>query len=112
MAALRITNLVLRFLLELAALGAFAYWGATSRAPAGVRVALAVIAPLAIAVLWGAFISPKARFSTGRIGQAGLGLVVFIAAAAALFVRGHVALAQTFALVSVASSILLYALPQ
>ena len=112
MAALRVINLGVRFLLELLALGAFAYWGGTLRAQSVVRVTVAVALPLVAAALWGIFISPKARISTGRLGQVGLGLVVFLAAAAALFDRGHVGLAAGFAAAAVVSSLLLYALPQ
>jgi hypothetical protein len=112
MNALRLVNLAVRFLLELAALSAFAYWAATINAHVGLRAALAIVTPLAVAVVWGLFISPKARYSTGRVGQAGLGFAVFAAAAWALFVRGHVALAESFVLVALVSSVLLYALPQ
>jgi hypothetical protein len=52
--------LALRFLLELAALGALAYCGAHA-APVGAfgRITLAVAAPLAAALVWGAFVSPE-----------------------------------------------------
>jgi len=112
LAALRVVNLTVRFLLELAALGAFGYWAATIEARDGIRIALAIVVPLAVAVFWGLFVSPKARFSTGRIGQVGLGLIVFLAAAVALGARGHSALGVTFASIAVVSSALLYVLPQ
>jgi hypothetical protein len=54
-------NLALRFLLELSALAALGYGGAHVRAGLAVRVALAVIAPLLAALVWGAVVSPKAR---------------------------------------------------
>ena len=112
MAGLRVINLTVRFLLELAALAAFAYWAATINSPRGGRTVLAIVAPLALAIFWGLFVSPKARFSTGRIGQVGLGLLVFLAAAAALFVRGHSTLGVAFASTAVVSSAVLYVLPQ
>ncbi|HEY9227856.1 MAG TPA: YrdB family protein [Gemmatimonadaceae bacterium] len=112
MAALRVINLGVRFLLELAALAIFGYWGATLAAGVVLRTTAAVVLPLAVAVCWGIFISPKARVPTGRLGRAGLGLLVFLAAAAALYTRGHVAPAATFAVVAVASSVILYILPQ
>jgi hypothetical protein len=112
LAALRVVNLTVRFLLELTALGAFGYWAATIEARDAIRIALAIAVPLVVAVFWGLFVSPKARFSTGRIGQVGLGLIVFLAAAVALGVRGHSALGVTFAAIAVVSSALLYALPQ
>ncbi len=112
MATLRVVNLAVRFLLELAALASFAYWAARLDASRGVRILLAILAPIVAAVFWGSFVSPKARFSTGLAGQVGLGLVVFLAAAAALFARGHSTLAVAFACTAVVSSVLLYLLPQ
>jgi len=112
MSALRIINLGIRFLLELAALAAFGYWGATLRTSGALRALLAIVLPLAVALLWGLFISPKARYSAGRPGQVGFGLVVFLAAALLLRERGHDAMATGFAVTAVISSALLYALPQ
>jgi hypothetical protein len=59
-AALRAANLALRFLLELAALAALAYWGSQAGATVLKNVLLAVAAPLAFATLWGLFAAPKA----------------------------------------------------
>jgi hypothetical protein len=112
MAALRVINLGVRFFLEIAALATFAYWGATLPASALIRIAAAVALPLTVAGFWGLFIAPKARIPTGRLGRAGLGLIVFLAAAAALFTRSHGALAQAFAAVAIISSLVVYALPQ
>jgi Protein of unknown function (DUF2568) len=112
MAALRVINLGVRFLLELAALASFAIWGATLAAGVALRTTVAVALPVAVAAFWGIFISPKARIPTGRLGRAGLGLVVFLAAAAALYARGYVMPAEIFAAVAVGSSVLLYILPQ
>ena len=50
-------NLALRFLLELAALGAMAYWGWTTQEGA-LRVVWAVGLPLLAAALWGIFRVP------------------------------------------------------
>jgi hypothetical protein len=60
-------NLALRFLLELAALAALGYWGATVDADTAARVALGVGLPLAAALFWGMFVAPRARvvLSTG-----------------------------------------------
>jgi hypothetical protein len=112
MSTLRVINLGVRFLLELGALVAFGYWGATLRGSVAQRALVAIALPLAIALLWGLFISPKARYSTGRSGQVGLGLLVFLVAALLLRERGQVAMAATFAVTAVISSMLLYFLPQ
>ncbi len=109
MAALRILNLGVRFLLELAALGIASYWGYTLRRDFPANVLLAILVPAVIAVVWGMFIAPKARFPTGRHGQAGLGLIVFLLAAGALAQRGHPTAALVFASIATISSLLLYA---
>jgi uncharacterized protein DUF2568 len=111
-ATLRAINLGIRFLLELAALACAAYWGWTLSTGTGLRVAAAIGLPFLVAGAWGLFISPKARFPTGRLGRASLGLFVFLAAALALFDRGQVQLALGFACVAIISSLVVYALPQ
>ena len=60
MAALLLT---VRFLLELAALGALAWWGLRTGETALTKVLLGAGAPLAMAVVWGAFVAPKAAFA-------------------------------------------------
>jgi hypothetical protein len=54
-------NLALRFLLELTLLAALGYWGTQQAVSVAARGALAVAAPLAAALAWGAVVSPKAR---------------------------------------------------
>jgi len=112
MAALRVINLAIRFLLELTALGIFAYWGATRTASVLLRTAFAIGCPLSVAVFWGLFVSPKARVPTGRVGRAGLGLLVFLGAAAALDATGRRELAIGFATVALLSSLVVYVLTQ
>jgi len=105
-------NLALRFLLELCALAATAYWGATTATGQIGRVALAVALPSLVAILWALFISPKARIPTGPFGRAFLGLVVFLIAAAALWSRDRTALAMTYGSLAVVSSVLIFIWPQ
>src|SRR5690606_24180618 len=71
MTALKGSVLLFRFLLELAALAAVAYWGwHVSDGP--VRYVAAIVTPIAFATAWGLFASPKATFKpTGlEIGRA------------------------------------------
>jgi hypothetical protein len=58
-------NLALRFLLELAALAATAYWGWQSGA-GFLRIVLAVGAPAVEIILWGTFRVPEDPSSSGR----------------------------------------------
>lgn len=93
---LRAANRVLRVLLELGALAAFAYWGMRTAdgAAAGVRAGGAL---LAATLLWGAFVAPKSLLAVPPPLKALLALVVFVAAAAALVGAGQVLLGAGFA---------------
>jgi hypothetical protein len=52
-------NLALRFVVELAGLASLAYWG-SAQAQFGVgRVALAIAAPLALALVWAFLVAPN-----------------------------------------------------
>jgi uncharacterized protein DUF2568 len=54
-------NLAARFVLELVALGAVAYWGTENAGTQSLRLGLGVGLPLLSALLWGMFVSPRAR---------------------------------------------------
>jgi hypothetical protein len=90
-------NLVLRFLLELAMLAALGVWGAHAGTTGLSSAVLAIAAPLAAAVLWGAFVSPKARISARWPARLGVELAVFCAAVAGLAVSGFPRLAVALA---------------
>ena len=94
---MRAANLALRFVLELCALAAVAWWGWT------VNVALGVALPLAVVVVWGAFISPKARFQVPQAVWYGLQAIIFGAAALALAAVWSTAAGIVFALVVAAN---------
>jgi Protein of unknown function (DUF2568) len=76
-------NLALRFVLELAALAALAYWGR------GVSWVLAIAAPAAWIVLWATFGSPKARVTLTTAQRIAFEAIVFGAAAVALWAAGQ-----------------------
>ena len=99
----RWANLLLRFLLELAALAAFGYWGWT--------ISGGWVARATVAVIWATFISPKARIPTGPVGRALLGLVVFLLAAAALWTRDQHRWAMVYGSLAVISSALMLVWP-
>jgi hypothetical protein len=102
-------NLALRFLLELAGLAALGYWGfATHRGPF-VRLVFTIGAPLLMAVVWGAFIAPRAPAAVRRPVRAVMELAIFGLAAAGLGAAGKVALAWAFGAAVVLSEVLLYA---
>jgi hypothetical protein len=90
-------NLALRFLLELALLAALGVWGAHAGATGFLSDTLAVAAPLAAVILWGAFVSPKARVPAGWQARLGVELALFGAAIAGLAVAGFPKLAAASA---------------
>ena len=90
-------NLLLRFLLELCALAALAYWGATAKVRLAARIALAITVPLAAAVAWALIVAPNAPRQAGPVGRIGVEVLVFVTAIAALAARQRFVLALIFA---------------
>lgn len=104
MAAHKATLLVVRFALELLALGALAYWG-FSEFDGVLSVVLGIGAPLAAAAVWGVFVSPKARYGS-PVRQAVGETIVFGAALIALIDADQPVLAVAFAVVAVVDGVL------
>ncbi len=98
-------TLTLAFLLELCALAALGYWGVHTGSGPVTKPALGIGAPLLAAVLWGLFAAPKATFSVPA-AKVAVEVLVFGAAAPALYATGHRALAVAFAVLVVANSTL------
>lgn len=103
---IRGANLAVKFLLELCAFAALAYWGTTVGSGV-VPVVLAIAAPLTAIVLWGLFAAPRAEYRLPIAQRIPLELGVFAAAAIALIGAGGVALGIAFAAVAVVNSVLL-----
>jgi cytochrome b len=89
-------NLALRFLLELSALAALGYWGAHLGAGLPLRIGLALAAPLAAALAWGAVVSPKARVRATAPTRLATELAIFGAAGWALAAAGQPRWATAF----------------
>lgn len=53
-------NLLVRFLIELCALGALGYWGFHSENGIFIKIVYGIGAPLLAAVIWGMFVAPRA----------------------------------------------------
>ena len=103
---LRSANLAVKFLLELAAFAALAYWGATIGHGAWAVVA-AIAAPLAAVLVWGVWCAPRARRRLPTAARVPLELAVFGLAAAGLAAAGSVLLAIIFGIVVVLNTVLL-----
>ena len=105
-------NLAVRFLLEVGALAAFAVWGWHTGDSTWTRVVLAVGTPLIAAGLWGRFIAPKAKNRLKDPGRAGVEVVFFGGATAALAVADTGTLAVVFGAAAAISLVLMFAFEQ
>ena len=108
MSAVRGSALALRFLLELCALAAVAYWGSRVSSNTAANVAVAVAAPAGVAAVWGAFLAPKASRRLDPPARWVLELAVLAAAVGALGASGLTLLAVVLAAVAVIDAILLH----
>jgi hypothetical protein len=80
---LKSANRGLRFLLELAALAAFGYFGYT-RTDTPLRWLLLIVLPAAAALAWGMLVAPRARVHLARPIQHVIGTAILLLATAAL----------------------------
>jgi hypothetical protein len=101
---LRGVTLTVRLLCELAMLAALAYWGLTVGDGAGAWV-LGVGAPLLAAVVWGAWVAPKAGWPV-PIPTRVIELVLFGAAVGGLAVAGQPLAAVVLGVAGLATSLL------
>lgn len=81
--------LAIRFALELTLLGVYFAWGYSAAGGGLVGVLAGVAVALIVAVVWGVFLSPKARVALHPAGRTALEILVFIGAAVALAALGH-----------------------
>jgi hypothetical protein len=109
LSAVKAANLALRFLLELCALAAVAYWGAQVSSSTAVNIVVAVAAPLVLATLWGLFLAPKASRRVELPGRWPFELAVLAAAVVALVAAGSPLPAVLLAVIAVLNAVLLHA---
>jgi hypothetical protein len=107
---LRGAALAIRFAVELCLLAAVGYWGATLEAATPARVLVAVAAPVSVAVVWGLFVSPKARVQLGRTAWVAVQVVLFGLGVAALVSAGAPGLAIALGVVALGDLAVLLAL--
>jgi hypothetical protein len=101
-------NLLLAFLLELCALGAFGYWGFTTGSTTLSKIGLGIGAPLLAAVVWGIFVAPHAVVPVGGLLRFVIQALFFGLAALSLAATGHRTLAVVFVAIEVVNAILAY----
>jgi hypothetical protein len=111
MAALRAGNLALKFAVELAAIAALAYWGASLSGPL-LSALMMVLAPAAMIALWSRFAAPRAKRRLSRSARIPFELTILLLAAVALLAAGADGLAGVLAAVVVLNALLLTAFGQ
>ncbi len=94
----RWSNLILAFLMELAGLAIYSWWGWEAGSSTALRLVLAVGLPVVAAVLWGLFAAPTSKHG-GPIFTAAFKLTCFALAALAVWGLGHPVLAGVFVVV-------------
>jgi hypothetical protein len=103
---MRAFSLALKFLLELAAFAAFAYWGAGVGSGA-VSVVLAIAAPALAIVLWGLFAAPRSARRLPLPARIAFESAVFLLAVVALLAAGELVAAIVLAVLVAVSTALL-----
>jgi Protein of unknown function (DUF2568) len=110
MNAVATLNLLVRFLLELAALAALAWWGADAGHDVLASALLGAGLPLAAATLWTLFVAPRRRHELPRAARFVLQVLVLGGAAAALVAADHPVLGIALAAAAALNGALLLAL--
>ena len=107
MELIKSANLALRFLLELCALAALAYWGSQIGKGLIAKIGLGIGAPLLVVVIWGMMVAPNAAVHLPGLVPFVLGLVILGLAAVALAAAGHPSLAVVFGVIVVINAALM-----
>jgi hypothetical protein len=102
---LRGVTLAVRFLTELAMLAALAYWGFAVGEGVSAWL-LGLGAPLSAAVVWGAFVAPRARWPVPAPVRVAIELVLFGVAAGLLAAVGPPGPAVVLGVVAIVTSLL------
>ncbi len=106
---MKAANLALAFVLELTALGAFAYWGFVTGDSTLIKLILGIGAPVIAAVVWGIFAAPKSERRLKGSAYLIFKVAFFALAILALMAAGSVTLGVVFAVVFAINTALLYA---
>lgn len=96
---------MLRFVLELALLVFVAIWAASLDASGFVRLVVAIAAPVAIALIWGRWVAPKAPARLGDPERFGLEVVLFVIGGVAAWSNWGVVWGVLFVVVAIANAL-------
>jgi hypothetical protein len=106
MDTLKALNAGVAFLLELAMLAALSYWGFQGEKSVWIKWGLGIGIPLAVAILWGIFLAPRANQRLNIIGGTLMSLGLFCLAAIALYQTNHPTLAVTLVVIAIVNRVL------
>lgn len=98
------------FLLELAMLGSFMYWGFHLDKGWFIKILFGIGAPIVVAIIWGGFIAPKASIPVSVPIRILLQIILFGSAAVALYFSEKGTLAIIFGTIVLIEMILMYSL--
>jgi hypothetical protein len=107
MEAIKTLNLLIRFLLELCILLIFGYWGFKTGNQGVSKALLGIGVPLASAIIWGAFLAPKAAWRLSQPWLTLLEVTIFGLTTWALHSTGKTSLAVTFGSIYLINKILM-----
>lgn len=105
--SLKFLNAALAFILELAMLAAFGYWGFYGDKSLLTKWLLGIGLPVLTAVVWGMWLAPRAANRLGNVSGNLLSLILFLSGAAALFYTGHQLWAIIFAVTAIVNRVLI-----
>ena len=100
-----IANLTIRFIVELAGIAAFGYWGLQVGGPALAAVAVAIAV-----VVWGVVVAPKARNRLSQGQRDMVGTAILLLAATSLVIVGQPLVGVGLAVVVILNAIALRAI--
>lgn len=106
MTILKNANLLLIFLIEIAALGILGYWGFKTGSNMVIRVCLGIGSPLLFAVFWGIFLAPKASFPLNPVLAYTIKFTLFLLVAYAFYLTGEKISAISYLIITYMSLIL------
>ena len=109
---IKVINLVIAFLLEIAMLIAFGYFGYHHPENTANKYFLMIALPLAASVVWGFFAAPKSKYRLRKIPRLVFALALFATSIFLLNTAGKTELAAVFAVLVVMNQILLFVLEQ
>lgn len=104
-------NLGVRFLLEIVAIASLAYWGYRLPSATATKIAISVIAPLLLIVVWAFVVAPGADNPLSQTTRMLIGSLLLLFSSAALATTGHTRPAIVIAVVIVLNTILMLAFP-